>query len=70
MVVMSFVPFIDDDETESVEQHAPELGIEMIGMTRRDQANLARQIEIEEGDFAISSAFRGITDDGARDRTL
>jgi hypothetical protein len=69
-IAMGFIPFIHDHETECVEQHLPKSGSQFIRMSGWKQADFARQIEVEERDFAVSTALRRVGNDGAGDGSL
>ena len=67
---MGFIPFIDDHETESVEQRPSKSWGEFIRMTGWKQADFARQVEVEERDFAVPATLGGIVHDGTGHRIL
>ena len=62
------VPFVDDLQAEGVEQGVAERGRQPVRMTRRKQADLAREGEVEIDDLAVASAAGGIGDDRTRRR--
>jgi hypothetical protein len=69
-ISMGLVPFVDDDEAECVEQAPPKCGIQLIRMLRRNQADLAGKIEIEECDFTVPAPPGRVAHDCAGDGML
>ena len=67
---MGFVPFVDDHETEGVEQNPAKRGIQLVRMSRRNQTDLSREIEIEEGNFAVPAARGRVGNDRTGNRIL
>lgn len=65
LISMGIVPFVDDDEAESVQQNTPKLSVQLIRMLRWNQADLAGKTEIEESDFAVPPAPGRIGNDCA-----
>jgi hypothetical protein len=62
------VPLVDDHQAEGVQQRPPQLGVEPVGMARRDQPHLARQREVEEAHLAAAQPAGGVVDVAAGDR--
>jgi len=69
-VAMGLIPFVDDHETEGIEQNPPKRGVQAIRMSRRNQSDLTREIEIEESDLAVPAALCRVADDGTGDCAL